>query len=156
MNDMDLYYLRWAVTVAQKARQHGNLPFGAVLVDKNGGLLLEAESTVITERDCTGHAETNLMRAATARYSPEILRTCTLYASTEPCPMCSGAIYWGAVGRVVFALGEDQLREMIGPDSEHDALVLSCREVFARGQHAVTVEGPADLPEAREVHNGFW
>lgn len=156
MNDSDLQHLRTAIQVAQKAREHGNHPFGAILVDENNQVLMQAENTVVTGRDCTGHAETNLMRLATHHFSEEKLATCTLYTSTEPCVMCAGAIYWGNVRRVVYALSEVALYEIAGPSPEH--LLLPCREVFARSQRHVEVEGPAvELDtEARSVHEGFW
>ena len=94
MNAKDLQHLRTAIEVAQRAREHGNHPFGALLVDENNQVLLQAENSVVTGKDCTGHAETNLMRLATQHYSPEKLSTCTLYTSTEPCTMCAGAIHW--------------------------------------------------------------
>jgi len=156
MNEVDLQHLRVAIKVAQNARDHGNHPFGAILVDENNQVLLEAENSVVTGKDCTGHAETNLVRLATQHYSAEELATCTLYTSTEPCAMCAGAIYWGNVGRVVYALSEVGLYEIVGPSP--DQLVLPCREVFAHSQRKVEVEGPAvelDL-EARAVHDGFW
>jgi tRNA(Arg) A34 adenosine deaminase TadA len=156
MNETDLAFLRQAIEVARRARQHGNHPFGALLVDGQGNLLLEAENTVITGRDCTGHAETTLMRLASRSYDPDFLRTCTLYTSTEPCAMCSGAIYWGGVGRVVFALSETGLYELTGADAENPTLSLPCREVFARGQRALRVDGPALEEEGRLVHQGFW
>ena len=109
MNDLDIQYLRSAIAVALRAREHGNHPFGAMLVDANNQLILEAENTVITERDCTGHAETNLVRLATRRFTPAELAGCTLYTSTEPCAMCAGAIHWSQIGRVVFALSEVNL-----------------------------------------------
>ena len=156
MNTTDLQHLQTAIDVAQRAREHGNHPFGAILVDENNQVLIQAENTVVTERDCTGHAETNLMRLASGHFSPEKLLTCTLYTSTEPCAMCAGAIHWGNVRRVVFALSEVDLYEMVGPSPEH--LILSCREVFAKTQRHVEVEGPAsELDEAaRAVHEGFW
>jgi tRNA(Arg) A34 adenosine deaminase TadA len=156
LNDTDLQHLRTAIDVAQKARDHGNHPFGAILVDETNQVLLQAENTVITERDCTGHAETNLMRLASQHFSPEVLSTCTLYTSTEPCAMCAGAIHWGNVRRVVFALSETDFYEMVGPSPEH--LLLPCREVFDRTQRPVEVLGPAPelRAEARAVHEGFW
>ena len=156
MNNTDLQHLRTSIEVAHSAREHGNHPFGALLVDENGRVLLRAENTVITERDCTGHAETNLMRLATREYSPEKLARCTLYASTEPCAMCSGAIHWGNVGRVVYALSEINLYEIVGPSA--DNLVLACRAVFSHSQRKVEVEGPAPelASEARAVHANFW
>ena len=156
MNDSDLQHLRTAIEVAQRARDHGNHPFGAILVDENDQVLLQAENTVVTGRDCTGHAETNLMRLASQNYLPDTLAKCTLYTSTEPCVMCAGAIYWGNMGRVVYALSEVGLYEIIGASPEH--LLLPCREVFAHSQRRVEVAGPAmelDM-EARAVHAGFW
>jgi len=156
MNETDLKHLRTAVEIAARARKHGNHPFGALLTDEHGEVLLEAENSVITGKDCTGHAETNLMRLASQSFSPEKLASCTLYTSAEPCVMCAGAIHWGNVGRVVFALSEVDLYEIIGPSPDH--LVLSCREVFSHTQRRVEVIGPAPEldAEARAVHAGFW
>lgn len=156
MNHTDLQHLRRTINVAQAAREHGNHPFGAILVDENGQVLLEAENTVVTGRDCTGHAETNLIRLASRQFPPEKLDLCTLYTSTEPCAMCAGAIHWGNVRRVVFALSETALYEIVGPSPEH--LLLPCREVFTRSQRTVEVVGPVvELDaEARAVHAGFW
>jgi tRNA(Arg) A34 adenosine deaminase TadA len=156
VNNTDLEHLRTTITVAQAAREHGNHPFGAILVDENNQVLLQAENTVVTGSDCTGHAETNLMRLASQHFPPEKLSTCTLYTSTEPCAMCAGAIHWGNVRRVVFALSEIELYEVIGPSPEH--LLLPCSEVFARSQRYVEVVGPASElnVESRAVHEGFW
>jgi tRNA(Arg) A34 adenosine deaminase TadA len=156
MNDTDIQHLRTAIEVARNARVHGNHPFGATLVDENGQELLRAENTVVTGHDCTGHAETNLMRLATQNFPPEKLALCTLYTSTEPCAMCAGAIHWGNIGRVIFALSEIDLYAMIGPSPEH--LLLPCREVFAHSQRRIEVDGPANQlsTEARAVHEGFW
>ncbi len=150
----DIRLLRQAIEVARRAREHGNHPFGALLADEQGHILLEAENNVNTEHDCTGHAELNLMRLASRRYSFEELSQCTLYTSTEPCPMCAGAIFWGGVGRVVYAFSEEGLYAMTG-DSP-DKLVLACRDVFARGGRPIEVFGPLLQEEARLVHIGFW
>jgi tRNA(Arg) A34 adenosine deaminase TadA len=154
MNDIDLQLLRIAIDVARRARDHGNHPFGAVLADEQGNVLLEAENIVITNNDCTGHAELNLMRVASQQYPFEVLSRCTLYSSTEPCPMCAGSIFWGGVGRVAYALSEEGLYALTG-DSPHK-LLLSCRDVFARGGRPIEVLGPAIEEEARQVHKGFW
>ncbi len=156
MTDTDLALLRRAIEIAKRARANGNHPFGALLADRDGHVLLEAENTVVTERDCTGHAETNLMRMASRQLAPDVLEQCTMYTSTEPCAMCAGAIYWGNVGRVVFAMSEEDLLRLTGDNPENQTFSLPCREVFARGQRPVTVEGPALEDEARQAHAGFW
>jgi tRNA(Arg) A34 adenosine deaminase TadA len=156
MKPYDLNHLRQAIHVAAQARLHGNHPFGAILVDANGQILLESENTVNTSSDCTGHAETNLIRAASAAYSPEILKDCTLYTSTEPCAMCAGAIFWAGVGRVVYALSEQGLLDLVAHLPGGHFLNLPCREVFARGGRLVEVVGPLLDEEARQVHLSFW
>jgi tRNA(Arg) A34 adenosine deaminase TadA len=143
-----------AIALAASARGHGNHPFGALLADENGQILLEAENTVLIANDATGHAETNLVRLASQRFPPEVLAQSTLYTSTEPCPMCAGAIFWAGIGRVVYALGQEGLYAMTG-DSPF-TLKLSCREVFAHGGRAVEVTGPLLEAEAAQVHAGFW
>jgi tRNA(Arg) A34 adenosine deaminase TadA len=148
-------YIRHTFEIARTARAKGNHPFGALLVDPEGRVLLEAENTVVTEKDCTGHAETNLMRAASRRWPAIFLSGCTVYTSTEPCPMCAGAIFWGNVRRVVFGLSNARLIEIIGPKIE-EVLDLPAREVFSRGRKAVWLEGPILEDEAEQVHAGFW
>jgi tRNA(Arg) A34 adenosine deaminase TadA len=152
----DLEYLRAAVETAKRARAHGNHPFGAVLVGPEGEVLLEGENTVLTESDCTGHAETNLMRLATKKYGAEFLWACTLYASTEPCAMCAGSIYWGNVGRVVFALSGERFYQLVNNPAKNPSLSLSCSEVFSRGIKDIRVDGPIHVEGAEEVHEKFW
>ncbi|MFA6504509.1 MAG: nucleoside deaminase [Treponemataceae bacterium] len=156
MNDTDRILLQTAVARARKSRDDGNHPFGAILADATGAILLDAGNTVPTDHDCVGHAETNLVRAASRAYDRDFLRFCTLYTSAEPCAMCSGAIYWSGIGRVVYALSEAALKVLIGDDPENPTLNLPCREVFERGRRTVTVEGPVELPGAAAVHEGFW
>ncbi|MBN1314782.1 MAG: nucleoside deaminase [Anaerolineales bacterium] len=155
MNEGDQRLIRASLEVARKAREHGNHPFGALLVDAQGQILLTAENTVVTEKDCTGHAETNLVRQATRTYDHDFLATCSLYSSTEPCAMCAGAIFWSNIRRVVFGLSEESLITLAGGINE-GTLYLPCRELFARGQKPITVVGPVLEEEAKKVHEGFW
>ena len=148
-------FLRRALELASEARASGNHPFGALLVGPDGTVLAEARNSVVTERDATGHAETNLVRLA-GRVDAD-LRACTLYTSTEPCAMCAGAIYWSGIGRVVYGLSEVELLELTGTGNpDNPTLALPSREVFARGQRPVVVDGPSLEAEARAVHDGFW
>ena len=156
MNEADRALLERAIEVAAAARKGGNHPFGAVLGSATGENLLEAENSVTTERDVTGHAELNLVRLASRRLRPEVLADCTLYSSTEPCAMCAGGIYWSGIGRVVYALSERDLYLMTGDDPENPTMSLGTRVVLGAGQRRIAVEGPVDLPAARSVHEGFW
>lgn len=155
MDEKDMINLRRAIDLAENARRQGNHPFGAVLADEDGKIILEAENTVVGDRDITAHAETNLVRKACKIYESDTLAKCTIYASTEPCPMCAAAIFWGNIRRVVFALSESSLYEIIGDESD-DVLILPCREVFRQGKKTIEVLGPTLEEEAIKVHIGFW
>ncbi len=151
-----LDHLRRAIAVSQAARDHGNHPFGAVLVDGEGRIVLEAENTVVTHRDATGHAETNLVRLASNQLDPDELAACTLVTSCEPCAMCSGAIYWSGIGAVVYGLAETGLLAMTGAHDENPTLALPCRDVLGAGSRAIEVTGPLLEEEAAAPHRGFW
>lgn len=154
IDEQALMLLRRAIGLAAQARARGNHPFGALLADAQGRVLLQAENSVVTDRDVTAHAESNLVRLAWRSLDPRRLADCTLFTSTEPCAMCAGAIHWAGIGRVVYALSSSELDAIVG--AGHNHLRLPCREVFARAQHPIGVLGPALEQEARAVHLGFW
>ena len=147
LNDAAL--LRAAIALSARARAAGNEPYGALLADADGRVLLDAMNTQVTERDCTGHAELNLMREASPRFTRVQLAQCTVYASGEPCPMCAGALYWCGIGRVVYGLSIESMTALGG--AQADELALHCRDVLASGTRHVEVSGPALEDEARAV-----
>ncbi len=124
-----------------------------MLVDESGVVISEAMNASSADR--TAHAEMVALRQA-AGTPRERMSGATLYSSAEPCVMCAGGAYWAGVGRVVYALSEKRLLMLTGSHPENPTLSLPCREVFARGQRAVEVEGPLLEDEAAEVHRGFW
>ena len=129
MDEADVEFLRQAFAVAQRAREHGNHPFGAILVSENGEILLEAENTVISDRDCVGHSEVNLVREASRRFDQAVLAKCVLYASAEPCAMCSGAVFWSGIGRLVYGLSKGRLNELVEDKQATPQLMVGCRDV---------------------------
>jgi tRNA(Arg) A34 adenosine deaminase TadA len=151
----DRAHLERAVALAQAARDRGDHPFGALLVTSDG-TVVEAMNTVNTGHDPIGHAETNLVRDSGQRLEMVELAASTLYTSTEPCAMCTGAIYWAGIPRVVFALSERALGGLVSEQSGVPTLALPSREVLAHGGRPVEVVGPVDLPAATDVHRGFW
>ena len=152
MTDEDL--LRRAFELACRARADGNHPFGAVLVNPDRTIALEAENTVVTDGDCTAHAELNLIRIASRTLGPSCSGR-TMFASAEPCPMCAGAAYWSGIGRIVYGLSAKRLKAVTSQGLP-SGIDLPCREVLARGARRVVVVGPLLEDEAVEVHRGFW
>jgi tRNA(Arg) A34 adenosine deaminase TadA len=149
--------LRHSFAVARRARQNGKHPFGAILVDAEGRVLMEQENAFDTEGR-TGHAETVLSRRACAAYTAEELARTTMYVSAEPCAMCAGSLYWAGIGRLVYAMSEHKLGRIIGPHPDNLTLDLPCRTVLAAGQRPVEVIGPLleEDAEAVALHDGAW
>jgi guanine deaminase len=76
-------------------------PFGAVVV-KDGSIIAEGANQVTATNDPTAHAEVLAIRQACQKLGLFELKTCELYTSCEPCPMCLGAIYWARLSRVYY------------------------------------------------------
>jgi tRNA(Arg) A34 adenosine deaminase TadA len=152
----DEHFLRRSFEVARRSMTHGNHPFGAILVDDGGKVLLEAENGYMPAHDGTAHAERLLATEACRTLSADVRASATLYSSAEPCAMCAGAIYWAGIGRVVYGLSEHRLRGVTGNHPENPTLDLPCREVFRSGQRPTDVMGPMLEDEAEALHEGVW
>ena len=72
--------------------------------------------------------------------------------------MCTGAIYWANIGRIVYGLTEERLLEMTGSDDKNPTFNISSRTILASGQKPIEVLGPFPeiAPEVEKVHAGFW
>jgi tRNA(Arg) A34 adenosine deaminase TadA len=156
MDERDERFLRRAFEVARRAVEHGNMPFGAILVDGDGNVVLEAENLSITEHDPTAHAETTLMREAGRRFDPDYLAGCTMYTSAEPCAMCAGAVYWVGVRRVVYGLDIPGLDALVGADPKNPTPHLRAEPVLKGGKYEIALDGPGLPEEAKRVHEGYW
>lgn len=140
-----------AIRASQQALEVGNMPFGATLLAADGALLHVAGNNQVTSGDCTGHAEMVLLREASMRLGREALRGTTVFASGEPCPMCSGALFWAGVRRVVYAASQQDIADCLGGDT----LAVTTAAVLGQGSRAVAVEGPLGRAAAVAVLRRF-
>jgi tRNA(Arg) A34 adenosine deaminase TadA len=154
--ELDEHFLRHSFDVARRAMGNGNHPFGAILVDRDGKVLIEAENGYMPAHDGTAHAERLLATQACRTIEAGVLAGATMYSSAEPCAMCAGAIYWAGIGRLVYGLSELRLREITGNHPENPTLDMPCRAVFASGQRPTEVVGPLLEDEAAALHAGVW
>jgi isopenicillin N synthase-like dioxygenase/tRNA(Arg) A34 adenosine deaminase TadA len=157
--------MKVAVEESRYASANHCMPFGAVLADETGCIILKAQngSEASAKRggtgDVTRHAEMELVRKASSALSREARSKCTLYTSTEPCVMCAGAIYWGGFSRVVYGCSSLQLeQELAGPGG----FDIDIRDLYGpharKGTRRIEVEGPLLADEAMEAHaqSGVW
>lgn len=132
--------LRRAIELASAARASGNPPFGSLLAGPDGRVLAEERNTTLTDADISAHPELKLARWAARELDPAVAATVTMYTSCRPCTMCTGAIQRSGLGRVVFALSEEQLAGL-KPGG---------------GWPRVPHEGPALYDEARVPVEGYY
>lgn len=97
----DVFWMRQALTEAEKALEAGEVPIGAVIVG-GGQVLARAYNRTETLCDVTAHAEMQAFTAAADAIGAKYLNECTLYVTLQPCPMCAGAAYWTQIGRIVY------------------------------------------------------
>ena len=106
-------FMAEAIRLSQLAVEHGNEPFGAVLV-KDGEIVFSNENQIYTKHDPTFHGEFGLIRQFCAETGITDLQDYTMYSSCEPCFMCSGAMVWVKLGRLVYGASNDDLENMLG------------------------------------------
>lgn len=153
----DLRFLREAIALSAASKDRGRHPFAALVVDRDGQVISRrGNNSMPPEGDPTQHAELTAAAAAARSRPAEDLADATLYTSAEPCAMCTGAVYWTGIGRIVYGLSEKRLATLTGADPENPTMDLPCREVAARGQRRIEIIGPLLEDEAAEPHSGFW
>jgi len=151
-------YLREAVEVSKESRDKGNTPFGAVLVDADGKVVLKQGNAEGDTHDATAHAELTLASKASKLFDKKYLWNCTLYTTVEPCPMCTGGIYWANIGTIVYGLSEERLLDLTGSDDKNPTFNMGAEKIIAAGQKDIKIIGP--IPEVEKeivgVHKDFW
>ena len=109
----DEVFMQKAIELSRLAVAHGNEPFGAVLV-RDGEIVFTNENQIYTRHDPTFHGEAGLIREFCAQTGVTDLRDYTMYSSCEPCFMCSGAMVWVKLGRLVYGASNIELEAILG------------------------------------------
>ncbi|NOQ16022.1 MAG: nucleoside deaminase [Methyloprofundus sp.] len=137
----DEYFMRLAIAESKK----GDWPYGAVLI-KDGVIIATAFNTANRDRDTTAHAEVNVIRKA-LKLMPELsLQGCTLYSSSESCPMCTSAEIWSGVSRVVYGASIQQLVAIGQPQ-----ITIASATIIDAGFVKIELQGGILAAEALEV-----
>jgi tRNA(adenine34) deaminase len=101
----DTYFMKEALRQARLAYDAGEVPVGAVVV-WDGKIIGRGHNQTEQLNDTTAHAEMLAITAACNHIGAKYLMEATLYVTVEPCLMCSGAMYWSKVGRIVFGAAD--------------------------------------------------
>ena len=103
----DEEYMQQALKEAQKAFDAGEVPVGAVIV-MNDRIITRAHNQVELLSDSTAHAEILALTAAYNSLGSKVLPDATIYITLEPCLMCSGALYWSRIGKIVYGAADEK------------------------------------------------
>ena len=98
--------LSLALEEAEKAREKGEVPVGAVIV-KDGEIIARAHNLKETLKDPTAHAEILAIREACNKLNNWRLNGCEMYVTLEPCPMCAGAILQSRLSKIYIGTFDD-------------------------------------------------
>jgi tRNA(Arg) A34 adenosine deaminase TadA len=148
--------------MSAEAVANGNMPFGAVVADNEGKILKEGHNMSAANKtrggagDVTRHAEMEVVRML-SEIDSDARKKCTIYASTEPCVMCAGAIYWSGIERCVFGASSEELSKLSGPGG----FGIPVGQLYSMGRpgtRKIEVAGPLLSEEAMRVHkdSGIW
>lgn len=139
-NYKDEHFIRRTYQLALQSAQKGFDPFGALLI-KDDKIVAESKDKCIQYSDPTAHAELILISEFCRKNELISLEGYTLYCNVEPCVMCSGAIHWARISRVVFGVGQANLQKVSGGKEKPD-----CRTLINIGNKKTEIVGPV-LPD---------
>ena len=143
-------FMRQAIRLSALAVEHGNEPFGAVLV-KDGEVAATNENQIYSAGDPTLHAELGLLQRFCREKHITDLRDYTLYSSCEPCFMCCGAMVWTKLGRLVYGASDIDLCRIFGQEGSE-----CCQLVFSRSGYRPAVTGGVLREEALAVLTAYF
>ncbi len=141
----DEKFIRKTFTLALQSAERGFDPFAAILV-KGGKEVASTTDHCILEADPTAHAELYLIRTYCRRNRLISLEGYTLYCNVEPCIMCSGAIHWARLSKVVYGVSQSTLKKVSAGQPKPD-----CRSLINSGGSKIDVIGPVLEEEGLKV-----
>ncbi len=137
-----------ALEEAQKAAEAGEVPVGAVIVDRESGCVLaRTHNRVERDHDPTAHAEVLAIRAVGEQQNSARLASCDLYVTLEPCPMCATAISFARIQRVYYGAYDPK-----GGGIDHGPRVYE----HSTCHHAPEVYGGIREQECAEILRAFF
>ena len=138
-----------AIAKAREGISNGQTPFGACIV-KNGEAVTCQYNRVWEENNITSHAEIVAIREACKILDTVDLSGCTIYTTTEPCPMCFSAIHWAKIDAIYFGTRIADAQEV-----GFSELTISNEEMKEQGNSSVQIVGDFMHEENRQVFQEF-
>lgn len=143
-------YMKIAIEEAKIAKENGENPFGAVLLDKDYNFCHKAHSKSIELSDPTAHAEVLVIREYCQKTNKVYLNDYILICSGEPCIMCSGAIKWAKIDKIYYSVPQSEINKASG-----GKVKPSCESLINSGYSQKEIHGNILLEEGLKVFEKF-
>jgi guanine deaminase len=142
----DEKFMRLAIEKTREGIRSGQTPFGACIVSKDGQVVACGHNVVWATTDITAHGEVTTIREACRKLGSIDLSGCTIYSTTEPCPMCFSAIHWAKIQRIVYGASIEDARA-----AGFSEITISNDRMKSEGHSPVEVTGGVLCEECRTL-----
>ena len=143
-------YMKIAIEEAEKSKENGENPFGAVLLDPEYNFCHKSQTRCIELSDPTAHAETLVIREYCKKINSVYLKDYILICSGEPCILCSGAIRWAKIGKIYYSVPQEAINKASG-----GKLKPSCDSLINSGSSKKEIYGNILLEEGLKVFEDY-
>lgn len=122
----NMMHMDYCIKLAKNDLQKGQYALAAIVVDRNGTIISESASKLISGCDPTAHPEIVALRLAAEKLKSRYLPGCYLYTTLEPCPMCTAAAIWAKLDGIVFGAYQT---DAIQYSKEHPSNIFTWRQI---------------------------
>ena len=145
--------MRMAIAEARKGMKEGNHPYGSVIV-KDGKVVARAHSTGVKTHDVAAHADMSAARKLSRKAKTRDLKGCTVYATGEPCPMCSIALALTHISELVIAASYKDLPPQMNPGGKRPGKI-TYKEIFREYGKNVKVQKGVLREEVLKMYDEY-
>ena len=153
MNNTTEGFMRMAIAEARKGMREGNHPYGSVIV-KDGKVIAKAHSTGVKTHDVAAHADMSAARKLSKKAKTRDLKGCTVYATGEPCPMCSIALALTHISELVIAASYTDLPPQMNPGGKRPGKI-TYKEIFKEYGKKVKVQKGVLRDEVLKLYDEY-
>ena len=139
MRESHEFYMKAALVEAQRGVESGEPPFGCVLVNAGGEIVLQEHDRIKELNDMSAHAETLIIKSACKTFDRNELLDLTLYTTVEPCAMCFAAAWLNKIEVIVYGATMEEIGQITA--GKQREILITAEEMNARSGARIKLVG---------------